>query len=712
MCYDCLAHDKGTSWASFSHDSQRAGAWLQLQTGRRNDAGAADDHGHWASLAQGAPLWGSITSWFSSATSTVTNMGSSAYGWLSDNISGLPLGVFSAAAAGLPNVPIFGTKYYAPTHIDKNVLALFSGSQWANNSVSYSFPDSRWDYELINPSASGFAPLSYTTQEAYRHIFEGYSPNSASGMKLTNIEAFTNLNLAYAGRDNADVKISSFIPGTIINRSHGFYPGSPLYGGDTWIQNGHTSAPTPDSYQYYVLLHEIGHALGLKHSHETGGNLPRIGAAYDSTEYTVMSYNVNGLHPQTMMMYDIAALQEMYGADFGTNSGNTVYQWDGATGETLVNGVRQGTPGANKIFLTIWDGGGTDTYDMSNYSGNSVIDLTPGGHSLFSAAQRAGYAKGNVYNALQYKGDARSLIENAIAGAGNDKIVGNNVNNVLSGNGGNDTLYGGKGHDVLKGGAGSDIMYGEDGNDTIDGGDNWDYMWGGDGNDVIAGHDGGDWLNGDDGNDTLYGGADNDGLEGGSGSDIMYGEDGNDTIDGGDNWDHMWGGAGHDRLSGGGGDDRLSGGAGNDQMFAGEGHDVLDGEEDNDWLFGGIGWDYLSGSGGDDTLYGEGWNDSLVGGLGNDTLYGGADWDTFLFGWNSGSDVIKDFGYGDVIRLEGVNYSYQDAWGSHNKPLDQSGSGRISAKITTDDGRTILIEGVSASLLKGTMVGGDWEWRL
>ena len=78
------------------------------------------------------------------------------------------------------------------------------------------------------------------------------------------------------------------------------------------------------------------------------------------------------------MMYDIAALQPIYGANFSTNTGNSVYTWNPSTGEMSINGVGQGAPAwrANRVFLTIWDGGGNDTYDLSNYSGG-VHDRPP-----------------------------------------------------------------------------------------------------------------------------------------------------------------------------------------------------------------------------------------------------------------------------------------------------------------------------------------------
>ena len=89
----------------------------------------------------------------------------------------------------------------------------------------------------------------------------------------------------------------------------------------------------------------------------------------------------------------------------------------------FVNGVGQGTPLTNKIFRTIWDGGGNDTYDLSNYTTNMTIDLRPGQWSTFSTAQLADLGQsggvdlhhaaiGNVANAQLYQGDARSLIEN------------------------------------------------------------------------------------------------------------------------------------------------------------------------------------------------------------------------------------------------------------------------------------------------------------
>ena len=214
------------------------------------------------------------------------------------------------------------------------------------------------------------------------------------------------------------------------------------------------------------MIHETGHALGLKHPHDTVGSFGAIPANLDSLEYSVMSYRsyagastsggyTNGAfgYPQTLMMYDIAAIQYMYGANFNFNAGNTVYKWSPTTGQEFINGVAQTAPGGNTIFMTIWDGGGNDTYDFSNYTTSLKIDLQPGSWTTASTGQLADLgnghvAIGNIANALLYQNNPTSLTENAIGGSGNDTITGNTANNKLTGGAGNDTIDGLSGTDT------------------------------------------------------------------------------------------------------------------------------------------------------------------------------------------------------------------------------------------------------------------------
>ncbi|MEY8840207.1 M10 family metallopeptidase C-terminal domain-containing protein, partial [Cribrihabitans sp. XS_ASV171] len=129
-------------------------------------------------------------------------------------------------------------------------------------------------------------------------------------------------------------------------------------------------------------------------------------------------------------------------------------------------------PGGNRIFATIWDGGGTDTYDLSAYADDLDLDLSPGEHSLFNSTQQASLgngnsARGNIFNALLHDGDTRSLIENAIGGSGDDTISGNQTGNDLAGGGGSDTINGAQGSDELTGGSDNDLLIGGSGNDAF-----------------------------------------------------------------------------------------------------------------------------------------------------------------------------------------------------------------------------------------------------
>ena len=152
-----------------------------------------------------------------------------------------------------------------------------------------------------------------------------------------------------------------------------------------------------------------------------GDELPVLHRSVHQQGYTNETFG----YPQTLMMYDIAAIQHMYGANFNYNGGNTVYKWDPNTGQEFVNGVGQTTPGGQQIFMTVWDGGGNDTYDFSNYTTNlsdqfAARWLDNGFDSAIGISRQRAFAIGNIANALLYQNNPASLIENAIGGSGND----------------------------------------------------------------------------------------------------------------------------------------------------------------------------------------------------------------------------------------------------------------------------------------------------
>jgi Ca2+-binding RTX toxin-like protein len=338
--------------------------------------------------------------------------------------------------------------------------------KWAANSVTYSFPTNGSYYGNSYGTAeniTNFGSLGAVQQATARNALKTYA--SVANLTFTEI--------GETATEHADVRlaVSDKTPS-----AWAYLPNTAAEGGDVWFNssNGYFTSPAKGNYAFMVFLHEIGHALGLEHTHE-GNLMPRD---RDSLEYTVMSYrsyvggsttagytNETWGYAQSLMMYDIAAVQHMYGANYATNGGNSTYSWNAATGEMAINGVRQGAPGGNKVFLTIWDGGGNDTYDLSGYATSLNIDLRPGEWTKTSAAQLAKLhwdgskvAVGNIANALLFQGDTRSLIENAIGGSGNDSLTGNDGINLLRGGGGSDKLYGLGGADTLSGGAGTDIF--------------------------------------------------------------------------------------------------------------------------------------------------------------------------------------------------------------------------------------------------------------
>ena len=358
---------------------------------------------------------------------------------------------------------------------NQDINGILSGSEWDSLNLTYSFPTSASLYGSSygwNETKDHFAPLSIDQGAVTRQILKA-------------ISAVTDLTFTEAGGASAAQATLRVAKSDAPSPAWSYLPGNTPEGGDTWMGNssGLFDNPVRGNYAYYAFVHEILHAVGLKHGNETNG-FGAMTDAHDSMEYSVMTYRsyvgAEGLHvenetwgyAQTLMMDDIAALQHMYGADFSTNSTNSVYRWDPATGQSFINGAGQGAPGGNRIFMTVWDGGGIDTYDFSNYGTGLTVDLGPGRWSTPAANQLAllgpgHYARGTIANALQYHGDLRSLIENAIGGAGSDTIRGNAVANSLKGGGGADRIYGLDGADRLAGGTGNDILTGGTGRDVI-----------------------------------------------------------------------------------------------------------------------------------------------------------------------------------------------------------------------------------------------------
>ncbi len=464
--------------------------------------------------------------------------------------------------------------------------------------------------------------------------------------------------------------------------------------GDIWIEPGIKGGTfQPFTYDFTAMMHEIGHALGLDHPFE--GNI--IPAGYDDARYTIMSYTSpkgdfffqpGASEAQYIVItpgvYDIEAVQRIYGANMSFHTGNDVYVF------------KPDQP----VYQTIWDAGGADTLDLSAFTKGCSITLVPGTYSLLGYPTTTLDANiGIAFNCT---------IENARGGQGNDTIVGNDAGNQLRGNGGDDTISGANGSDVIDGGLGNDTEKGGSGNDTF-----------------LAGIDrGNDTLNGGDGIDTISYAAAKAGvainLAGGT-ANASAASLGTDTlvsieaVIGSAFNDTLTGGAAAETFIGGAGDDTISGGAGLDtaSYATAKAAVVVNLSLTTAQNTGGGGVDTLSGI---ENVTGSAFGDTLTGSSAANVLDGGAGADVMAGGL--GSDTYKVDNTGDVIRegpgterdlvIAGVSFTLAD--NVENLTLGGTaaiaGTGNALANILYGNGAAnVLSGGAGTDTLFGR--GGD-----
>jgi serralysin len=322
-------------------------------------------------------------------------------------------------------------------------------------------------------------------------------------------------------------------------------------------------APTDTNGGFELYIHEVGHALGLEHPavynvSGTGYTAYARNAIFfeDSEQYTAMSYfNGNATHAflgsvssATPLLYDIAAIQRLYGANMNTRTGDNIYGFNANAGQAFsITGANQQT------VFSVWDAGGRDVFDFSGYDETQWINLNA---EAFSSV-------GGLRNNISI---ARNVtIEDAYGGSGADSMLGSAAANLLRGNAGADSLEGGTGNDTLEGGAGNDLYIGVTGDDRIS------EAAGGGADTIIA-------------NSSIFlpdnievaviaPGTVSVSLTGGAAHDMIMGNELRNIISGG---------AGNDTLNGQGGDDEIFGGEGNDLLLASVGARYLDGGAGDD----------------------------------------------------------------------------------------------------------------------------------
>jgi Ca2+-binding RTX toxin-like protein len=515
----------------------------------------------------------------------------------------------------------------------------------------------------------------FTPEEvnAATNAMSAYSIVANISFALT--EKYGEANISWASLKSSD--------GVDINHGYAYFPLSGDFSGITAVNRDKYSnscgiideSIDPASYYYLTFTHELGHALGLKHPHDSEypyDVFPGVQNSADGGDnglnagpWTVMTYNDktanNGVSPSTesysgfltgLGAFDIAAVQYLYGANLDANTGNNTYKMSDLNG-----------------FSCIWDNGGTDTIDASDLNQSVAINLknatlqnSSGGGGFISRInnQFKGYT-------IAYNSTGSCIIENAIGGSAADVLTGNSGNNILNGGAGIDTMVGGAGNDTYVVDSTGDVVTEglNAGTDTVQASvshtlrANVEYLIltgtsaiNGTGNTLK------NRLTGNSGNNILNGGAGIDTMIGGGGNDTYVVDNARDVVSESPN-------AGTDTVRSTVTHTLRS----NVENLALTGASAINGTGNtlNNRLTGNAANNVLSGSSGSDSINGGGGNDSLNGGLGKDSLTGSTGVDKFIYRSTADSrvgravrDVITDFRKG--APREKIDLSAIDAY--------------------------------------------------
>ncbi|SHH76395.1 DUF4214 domain-containing protein [Marivita hallyeonensis] len=352
-------------------------------------------------------------------------------------------------------------EFFGPTN-DPIIDILFGGQKWdlsESNTITWALSDG-FDGFVWNDSSAAI--------EHFTRAVESFA-------------AFIEVEFSYLGTfddpiaaGNAGADIVYSVDNTVANDgtlAYAYYPDrdhprperNPNEGGDIFMNFSDPlisgSSYATGSEGFLTVIHELGHAMGLRHPFENNDGRPSIqdlnrSDILDMDWFSIMSYEdqytseLERWDPGTPMLLDVLALQYMYGANTMTHAGNTDH-------------VLENT----NYYYTIWDASGKDRVDASGLSQGWRVSLpdtraTPLVDAMFGFALPLEQLEGALANSRPKElvwlvGD----IENVTGTPFADDLRGNAFANVMLGGNGSDSLEGFAGDDFLNGQGGVDTAY-------------------------------------------------------------------------------------------------------------------------------------------------------------------------------------------------------------------------------------------------------------